>query len=271
MILTQHGLRRWLLAVGLLIYGFTAAVPDSIFGKELSDAEVAKELVKQNNKVIIEEFLKYELGEVNQHVTRPLLKNHESLEFFIKQAERGPLNNLLFLETQVHKLRDAQRNINSLPYSISFSSGEKKKILGLRSIADRMVSYGIPLMKRDFLRIVEAAKQMADKKNKHPMELMRDPAFRDSVYRSCEPTAQRMDEEIGKLSEGELISMRLGWTLEQVTITRLWLVWNDNWLPNPDDYMVFRKKRSEWFQNRLKRIYGDEAAAKPTSSKSGGK
>ena len=97
MILTQHGLRRSLLVVGLLIYGFTAAVPDSIFGKELSDAVVAKELVKQNNKVIIEEFLKYELGEVNQHVTRPLLKNHESLEFFIKQAERGPLNNLLFL------------------------------------------------------------------------------------------------------------------------------------------------------------------------------
>jgi hypothetical protein len=271
MILTQHGLRRWLLVVGLLIYGFTAAVPDSIFGKEPSDAEVAKELVKQNNKVIIEEFLKYELGEVNQHVTRPLLKNHESLEFFIKQAERGPLNNLLFLETQVHKLRDAQKNINSLPYSISFSSGEKKKILGLRSVADRIVSYGIPLMKREFLRVVEASKEVADKKNKHPMALMRDPAFRDAVYRFCEPTAQGLDEAMGKLSEGELICIRLGWTLEEVTITRLWLVLNDNWLPKEDDYLVFRKKRSEWFQNRLKRIYGDAAAATPTSSKSGGK
>lgn len=271
MVLTRHRLRRRLLTAGLLIYSFISAAPDSVFGRELSDAEVAKELVKQNNKVIIEEFLKYELGDVNEHVTKPLLTNHRSLEFFIKQAERGPLNNLLFLETQVHKLRDAQKHINSLPYSISFSSGEKKEILGLRSVADRTASYGMPLMKRDFLRIVEAAKQMADKKNKHPMELMRDPAFRDSVYRSCEPTAQRLDEEIGKLSEGELISMRLGWTLEQITITRLWLVWNDNWLPKPEDYMVFRKKRSEWFQKRLGRIYGDAAAGKPTSSKGGRK
>ena len=99
MILTKHRLRRRLLAAGLLIYGFMIATPASVFGKELSDAEIAKELVKENNKVIIEEFLKYELGEVNAHVTKPLLKNHPSLEFFIKQAERGPLNNLLFLET----------------------------------------------------------------------------------------------------------------------------------------------------------------------------
>ena len=231
MILTKHRLRRRLLAAGLLIYGFMIATPASVLGKELSDAEIAKELVKENNKVIIEEFLKYELGEVNEHVTKPLLKNHPSLEFFIKQAERSPLNNLLFLETQVHKLRDAQKNIDSLPYSISFSSAEKKKILGLRPVADRIVSYGIPLMKRDFLRVVEAAKQVADKKNKHPMELIRDPAFRDAVYRLCEPTAQRLDEEMGKLSEGELICIRLGWTLEEVTITRLWLVLNDNWLP----------------------------------------
>ena len=124
-------------------------------------------------------------------------------------------------------------------------------------------------MKRDFLRVVEAAKHVADKRNKHPMELMRDPAFRDAVYRSCEPTAQQLDEAMGKLSEGELICIRLGWTLEQVTITRLWLVLNDNWLPKPDDYMVFRKKRSEYFQKRLKRIYGGAAAAQPASSKSG--
>jgi hypothetical protein len=269
MILIQHRLRRGLLAAGLLVCGFITAAPDSLFGKELSDAEVSKELVKHNNKVIIEEFLKYELGDVNQHVTKPLLKDHQSLEFFLKQAERGPLNNLLFLETQVHKLREAQKNIDSLPYSIAFpSSAEKKKILGLRSVADRIVSYGIPLMKRDFLRVVEAAKQVADKKNKHPMELMRDPAFRDAVYRFCEPTAEGLDEEMGKLSEGELICMRLGWTLEEVTVTRLWLVWNDNWLPKQDDYMVFRKKRSEYFQKRLTRIYGGEAAAKPASSKS---
>ena len=167
----------------------------------------------------------------------------------------------------MHKLRDAQKNIDSLPYSISFSSAEKKKILGLRSVADRIVSYGIPLMKRDFLRVVEAAKQVADKKNKHPMELMSDPGFRDAVYRACETTAQRLDEEMGKLSEGELICMRLGWTLEQVTITRLWLVLNDNWLPKQDDYMVFRKKRSEYFQKRLTRIYGGAPAANPSPSK----
>jgi len=271
MILTQHRLRWSFLAAGLLIYCFITAAPDSVFGKELSDAEVAKELVKQNNKVIIEEFLKYELGEVNEYVAKPLMKNHQSLEFFIKQAERGPLNNLLFLETQVHKLRDAQKNINSLPYSISFSSAEKKKILGLRAVADRIASYGIPLMKRDFLRVVEAAKQVADKKNKHPMALMRDPAFRDAVYRFCEPTAQGLDEAMGKLSEGELICMRLGWTLEEVTITRLWLVLNDNWLPKQDDLMVFRKKRSEYFQKRLERIYGGAAAANPAPSRSGRK
>ena len=237
--MTKHRLRRGLLAAGLLIYGFITATPDSVFGKELSDAEVAKELSKENNKVIIEEFLKHELREVNEHATKPLLKSHPSLVFFIKQADKGPVNSVFFLEAQVHKLRDAQKNIDSLPYSISFSSTEKKKILGLRSVADRISSYGIPLMKRDFLRVVEAAKQLADKKSKHPMELMRDPAFRDAVYRRCEATAQGLDEELGKLSEGELICMRLGWTLEEVTVTRLWLVLNDNRLPQQDDYMVF--------------------------------
>jgi hypothetical protein len=271
MILTKHRLRLRLLAAGLLIYGFIIATPASVFGKELSDAEIAKELVKENNKVIIEEFLKYELGEVNAHVTKPLLKNHPSLEFFIKQADRGPVNSLFFLETQVHKLRDAQKNIDSLPYSISFSSTEKKKILGLRPVADRIVSYGIPLMKRDFLRVVEAAKQVADEKNKHPMELMRDPGFRDAVYRACETTGRQLDEEMGKLSEGELICIRLGWTLEEVTITRLWLVLNDNWLPEQNDYMIFRKKRSEFFQKRLQKIYDGAAEAKPESLKSTGK
>ena len=127
MILSRHRLGRSFLAAGLLIYGFITATPDSVFGKELSDAEVAKELVKQNNKVIIEAFLKYELGEVNQYVTKPLLKNHKSLEFFIKQAERGPLNNLLFLETQVHKLRDAQREhqFSSIFHKLLFSGKEK--------------------------------------------------------------------------------------------------------------------------------------------------
>jgi hypothetical protein len=256
----------WLL-ISILVIGPHVLAAE----KQLSDAEIAKELSKENNKIIIEEFLKYELREVNEYATKPLLNNHRSLEFFIKQAERGPVNNLLFLETQVHKLREAQKNISFLPYSISFSSAEKKKILGLRQVADRIASYGIPLMKRDFFRVIQAAKQLAEKKNKHPMELIRDPAFRDAIYRHCEPTAPALDEAIGKLSEGELICMRLGWTLEEVTITRVWLVLNDNWLPKQDDYMVFRKKRSEYFQKRLKRIYGEANSATPASSKSSGK
>jgi len=260
--------RSSFLAAGLLLCGLIAASPGAVCGKQLSDEEVAKEISKESNKVIIEEFLKYELRDVNEHVTKSMLKDHPSLVFFIKQAERGPVNNLFFLDTQVHKLRDAQKNINSLPYSISFSAAEKKKILGLRPVADRIAFYGIPLMKRDFMRVVEAAKELADKKHKHPMELIPDPAFRDAVFRYCNSTARGLDEEIGKLSEGELICMRLGWTLEEVTITRLWLVLNDNRLPEPDDYMVFRKKRSEYFQNRLKRIYGENATAKPSSAKS---
>jgi len=232
-------------------------------GKTLSDAEVARAVAKDNNRVIIEEFLKYELREVNEYAAKPLLKDHPSVSFFLKQAERGPFKNLMFLEDQVHKLREAQKNINSLPYSVAFSADEKKKILGLRSVADRIVSYGIPLMKRDFLKVIEAAKQLADKRRKHPMELIPDPKFRDEIYRLCEPTSEGLDTEMGKLSEGELICMRLGWTLEEVTLTRLWLVFNDNRLPKQNDYMAFRKKRSEYFQQRLKRIYGKTAVEKP--------
>lgn len=88
---------------------------------------------------------------------------------------------MLFLEEQVHKLQDAQKNIDSLPYSIAFSSAEKKKIMGLRPAADKIISYGIPLMKRDFLQVIQASKHLADQKRKHPMELMRDPSFRDAV------------------------------------------------------------------------------------------
>jgi hypothetical protein len=245
-------------------------IPLCAEARQLSDAEVAKEIGKDHNKAIIEEFLKYELREVNEYATKPLLKTRPSLEFFIKQAERGPFNSLLFLETQVHKLQDAQKNINSLPYSLAFSSGEKKKIVGLRPTADKIISFGIPLMKRDFYRVVQAAKEVADKRRKHPIELMPDPRFRDEIYRKCEPTAERLDEAMGELSEGELICMRLGWTLEEVTLTRLWLVVNDNWLPKKDDYMVFRKKRSEYFQQRLKRIYGNSVNEKsPTAKKTG--
>lgn len=234
---------------------------------EPSDAVVAKEIVRDGNREIIEAFLKYELEEVNRNVTDKLIDRHPSLVFFIKQADRGPLKNLLFLEEQVHKLQDAQKNIDSFPYSIAFSSSEKKKILGLRPAADKIISYGIPLMKRDFYRVIQAAKHVADQKRKHPVELMRDPSFRDAVYRQCEPTAKGLDEAIGELSEGELICMRLGFVLEQVTVTNLWLMVNDNKLPAESDYMVFRKKRSENFEKRLKRIYGTSENSRNVNQK----
>ncbi|MFH0959564.1 MAG: hypothetical protein V1897_12750 [Pseudomonadota bacterium] len=236
--------------------------PEPAFCAEPPDAVVAREIVQEGNRAIIEAFLKYELEEVNRNVTDKLIGQHPSLVFFIKQADRGPLKNLLFLEEQVHKLQDAQKNIDSLPYSIAFSSAEKKKILGLRPAADKIISYGIPLMKRDFFRVIQAAKRLADQKRKHPIELLRDPSFRDAVYRDCEPTAKDLNEAMGKLSEGELICMRLGFVLEQVTVTNLWLMLNDNKLPAESDYMVFRKKRSENFEKRLKRIYGTNENSK---------
>lgn len=251
----------------VIVVFFNFSSPKLVLCAEQSDSVIAREIVKDNNKTIIEAFLKYELNEVNKEVTQKLLGQYPSLVFFIKQAERGPLNNLLFLEEQVHKLQDTQRNINSFPYSIAFSSAEKKKILALRPSADRIISYGIPLMKRDFYRVIEAAKRLADQRKKHPIELMRESSFRDAIYRQCEPTAKDLDTAIGKLSEGELICMRLGFVLEQVTVTNLWLLVNDNKLPAESDYMVFRKKRSEYFEKRLKRIYGDSSGIGSGSGK----
>ena len=109
------------------VVSFNLLVPQLASYAEQSDSIIALELVKDNNKPIIEAFLRYELNEVNKDVTQKLLGQYPSLVFFIKQAERGPLKNLLFLEEQVHKLQDAQRNINSLPFSIAFSSAEKKR------------------------------------------------------------------------------------------------------------------------------------------------
>ncbi len=264
--LHKYPLRSYLTGC-MALFGILLVASASFGATRMSDAEIAKEVAKESNRAVIDEFLKYELREVNESVTKPLLNQHPSLTFFIKQAEREPLNSLFFLEAQVHKLQDAQKNIDSLPYSIAFSSEEKKKILGLRPVADRIVSYGIPLMKRDFYRVAQAAKDLAEKKHKNPMELIPDAKFRDAIYRQCEATAHNLDIAMGELSEGELICMRLGWTLDQVTITRLWLVINDNRLPNQDDYMVFRKKRSEYFQNRLKRIYGQSASSAAGSPK----
>ncbi len=65
--------------------------------------------------------------------------------------------------------------------------------------------------------------------------------------------------------------MRLGFVLEQVTVTNLWLLVNDNKLPIEADYMVFRKKRSEYFEKRLKRIYGDSNNIGSSSGKKTGR
>ncbi|MFH1113096.1 MAG: hypothetical protein V1792_04175 [Pseudomonadota bacterium] len=238
----------------------------------LSAEETTREIKKESNRVIIEAFLKYELSEVNKYVTQPLLNKHPSLVFFINQVERGPLDSLFFLEEWVHKLQDAQRKIDSLPYSITFSAEEKKKILGLRKVTDKIISYGIPLMKRDFYRVIVAARKLADEKRKHPVELIPNIEFRNAIYRHVESTANALDDEMGKLSEGELICIRLGWVLDQVTITRLWLLVNDNRLPKPQDYMVYRKQRSVYFSKRLKEIYGKEATGQtPGTSHTGEK
>jgi hypothetical protein len=248
---------RYVLALAILVslIGFSIAIAAQ---KLPSDSKISREIMKKNNREIIEEFLKYELQDVNRHVTDKLLPAHPSLEFFIKQAERQPLESLIFLEDQVHRLRDAQKNIGSLPYSIAFSSSEKKKILSLKPIANRIVSYGIPLMKRDFYILLQAMKELADKRRKHPMELIPNPAFRDAVYRHCTSDPRKLDKEMGEVSYGEKICIALGWVLEQVTVTRLWLVFNDNKLPRPKDYELFRKKRSEYWAKRLKTIYQNQ-------------
>lgn len=233
--------------------------PQGVNGKRLSDAEVARETLKEDNRAIVEEFLKRELRDVNENVTKYMLNDYPSLVFFIKQVDRGPLKSLLFLEEWVHRLQDAQQNIDSFPYTTIFSASDKKKILGLINTTNEIISYGIPMIKRDFVRVALAAKELADKARKHPMELIPDPAFRDAVYRHCEPTAKSLDKEMGELSEGELICMRLGWVLDQVTVTSLWLKVTDNALPVESEYMVFRKKRTEYFNKRLKRIYGESS------------
>lgn len=255
----------------LVLWGVMLVIPVSSWGKRLSDAEIAQQILDKNNQVIIEAFLVHELKEVNEYATRPLLSAHPSLVFFTKQVDRGPLKSLFFLEEQVHKLQEAQKNIDSLPMTVAFSAEERKKLMGLKPVADKIISFGIPLMKRDFMRVVEAAKALADKRRKHPMELIPNRAFRDEIYRTVESTPQGLDNAMGELSEGEEICMGLGWTLETITVTRLWLTLNDNTLPKRNDYMVYRKKRSEYFVNRLKSIYGEAAVNAAGLTKTSGR
>jgi len=254
---------RICMLAAVVLCGLLFVWPLSSWAKRPPDAEVDRAIREPNNQAIVSEFLKYELAEVDKDVTRPLLNSHPSLVFFIKQNERGVLKSLFFLEEQVHKLREAQRNIDKFPYSIAFSSEEKKKILGLKPAADKIVSFGIPLIKWDFYRVVLAARELADQKRKHPIELMPNVEFRNAVYRRCDPDPKGLDHDMGELSDGEFICMRLGWVLEQVTVTKLWLVINDNTLPRPDDYMAYRKKRSEYWKKRLAAIYKDNPPAKP--------
>jgi len=246
----------------------TLGLPSYAQDKEPSDAVVAREIMKEGNKVIIDAFLQAELRDVNEHAVKPILNQHPSLEFFIKQVDRGPLNSLIFLETWVNRLAAAQKDIDHIAMQAVFSADERRKLMELKPTTSKIISFGIPLMKRDFYRVAQAAKELADQKKKRPVELIRDPAFRDAIYRHCESTPQGLDKALGELSEGELICMRLGWVLDGITATRLWLTLNDNNLPEESDYMVYRKKRSAWFEKRLKRIYSQsETSENPTNPK----
>jgi hypothetical protein len=257
--------RACLLVVALC--GIFGVCSSAAISKPLSDAEIDRLVKEPANRKIIEEFLKYELGEVNNYAVRPLLQQHPSLIFFINQAERGPVKNLLFLEDQVNKLREAQKDINAFPYSVVFSSDEKKIILSLKASADEIVLKGIPLFKRDLYRVLVAAKELADQKGKTPIELMPDSSYRNGIFRRCEPVPKRLDEDMGELSQGELLCFRLGWELEKVTLTRLWLVLNDNQLPRPDDYVAYRTKRSEYWQKRMAGIYAARGENESSSGK----
>lgn len=239
-----------------VLCGLLSVLAIPAHGATPSEEVITREIRKGPNKALIEEFIVRELDEVNEIVVKPLLPRHPSLQFFINQAAKGPLNSLYFLEQQVYKLREAQENMDSLPYLVIFTPSEKKILLGLRSVAKRFVSYGIPITKRDFYRVLMAIRKLAKQRGANPIALIQDPKFRDAVYRECAPTAAILDREMGELSYGESVSMKLGWTLEKVTVTRLWMIFQGNRLPTPEDYEVFRKKRSEYFKKRLKRIYG---------------
>jgi len=248
--------------LGIVVLSVLAlGLPCYAENKEPSDAVVAREVMKENNRAIIDAFLKAELRDVNEYAVKPILSQHPSLEFFIKQVDRGPLDSLIFLETWVNRLAAAQKDIDHPLMQVAFSADERKKLMELKPTTDRIISFGIPLMKRDFYRVAQAAKELAQQKKKHPVELIRDPAFRDAIYRHCEPTPEGLTKELGELSYGELVCMKLGWVLETITATRLWLTMNDNNLPEENDYMAYRKKRSAWFEKRLKKIYSQSEAS----------
>jgi hypothetical protein len=251
-----------------LVLVMTLGAPQ-VNAKPLTNDEIDRIVKEPENQRIIEEFLKLELGEMNEYAVKPLLSQRPSLVFFINQAERGPLKNLIFLEDQIHRLREAQRDINAFPYSVAFSEGEKKIVLSLKDWADEIVLIGIPRFKTDLHKILNAAKELASKKRKNPLQALRDLEFRNAVYRRCEPMPKELDAEMGRMSEGEWLCFRLGWELEKVTVTRWWLTFYDNHLPRPGDYEAFRKRRSEYWSKRLAVIYGLEAPRRPEAARSG--
>ena len=118
------------------------------------------------------------------------------------RSQNIPIVAVLFDERSARKPAEAQARIDSVPYVLVFTPAEKKIILSLRESADDIVFRGIPLIKRDFYRVLTAARQVADEKRKHPLELMPDPAFRNTVYRRAEPVPKKLDEEMAKLSKG---------------------------------------------------------------------
>jgi hypothetical protein len=252
-----------------VILGFVLAFSCAVVSanaKALSNDEIDRIVKEPANQEIIEAFLRLELGEMNEYAVKPLLAGRPSLVFFINQAQRGPLKNLIFLEDQIDRLRDAQRDINAFPYSVAFSEGEKKIVLSLKDWADEIVLIGIPRFKMDLHKILSAAKELANRKGKRPMELLPDVEFRNAVYRRCEPMPKELDEEMGRMSQGEWLCFRLGWELEKVTVARWWLTFHDNHLPKPNDYEVFRKKRSEYWSKRQAAIYGLDGGRKSDSA-----
>jgi hypothetical protein len=253
--MSHHWRQRFPWGPVLAVAVVLLVLPSWARAKQYSDAQISQFIKDPRNGVLIGEFLKYELRLVNEYATKPLLKRFPSLEFFINQAERGPLKNLFFLEAQVIKLRDVQKNINSPLYSLVFSDSEKKKIMSLVPAADEIVLYGIPKFKRDLFKLCVAIRRVAAIKGKDPRALLPNREFRDAVYRKAEPVPKKLDDELGELSHGEQVCFRVGWVLEGVRLTRLWLIFNDNWLPRPEAYKAFRVKRTEYWDKRMPEIY----------------
>ncbi len=97
--------------------------------KELSDQQIAEEVQKETNKVIVDEFLKYELREVNEYATKPLLKAHPSLVFYIKQAERSPLAASFFLSSRFTSFATRRRILIPCPTPSRSRPRKKRKSL----------------------------------------------------------------------------------------------------------------------------------------------